>query len=76
MIGVQRRNNFKSTLYNVNATVFQRCKMSFHRCFNVDMTLSQSCFNVASMSIKAISKPIRLVKSMNLQKIDKFYSNK
>ena len=40
------------------------------------MALSQRCFNVASMLVKAISKPIWLKKSMDLQKIDKFYSNK
>ena len=58
----------KSTLHNVNTTVFQRCTTSFQRCFNVDMTLSQRCFNVVSTSVKAISKSIWVVKSMNLQK--------
>ena len=50
--------------------------MSFQYCLHVDMALSQRCFNVASMLVKAISKPIWLKKSMDLQKIDKFYSNK
>ena len=36
--------------------------------FNVDMTVSQRCFKVASTSVKAILKPIWLVKSMDLQK--------
>ena len=43
--------------------------------FKVDMTLSQRCFNVASTSVKATTKPILLVKSMDLQKIDILYSN-
>ena len=71
-IGVQHWNNIKSFLLNVDATIFQRCTM----CFNVDMILSQRCFNVAWTSVNAISKPIWVVESMNLQKIDKFYSNK
>ena len=50
--------------------------MSFQRFFNVNMTLSQRCLNVASTSVEATSKPIWLVKSMELQKFDKFYSNK
>ena len=66
----------KSTLHSVNATVFQRCTMLLQSCFKVDMILSQRCFNVASASVEAISKAIWLVKSMALQKIDKFYSNK
>ena len=65
---VQRWNNVKSTLHNVNAIFFRRCTMSFQRCFNVDMTLSQRCFNVVSTSVKAISKPLWLVKSTDLQK--------
>ena len=36
--------------------------------FNVDMTVSQRSFKVASTSVKAILKPIWLVKSMDLQK--------
>ena len=56
-VGVQRRNNVKSTLDNLYATVFRRWTMSF-----------QHCFNVVSTSVKAISKPIWLVKSMDLQK--------
>ena len=56
-VGVQRWNNVKSTLYNVDATVFQRWTTSFQRSFNVVWT-----------SVKAISKPIWLVKSMDLQK--------
>ena len=47
-VHVQRWNNVTSTLHNVNATVFQSCTMSFQHCFNVDMTLSQRCSNVAS----------------------------
>ena len=50
--------------------------MSFQRCFNVDMTLSQRYFNVASTSVTALSEPIWLVKSMDLQKIAKLFSNK
>ena len=51
---------------------------NFAQCrFNVDVTLSQRCFNVASTSGKAISKPIWLVKSMDLQKdLKVFYSAK
>ena len=67
-VGVQRWNNVKSTLCNVNATVFQRCTLSLQRCFSVDMTLSQRCSNVASALVKAISRPIWLMKSMDLQK--------
>ena len=52
------------------------CTLSFQHCFNNDMTLSQRRLNMAPTSVKAISKPIWLVKSMDLQKIDKFYSNK
>ena len=74
-VGVQHWKNVKSTLHNVNATVFQCCTMSFQCCFNV-MTLSQRCFNVALTSFKAVSKPIWLVKSMDLQKIEKSSSNK
>ena len=55
---------------------FQDCTMSFQSSFNVDMTLSQRCSNLASTSLNAISKPIWLVKSLDLQKIDKFCSNK
>ena len=58
----------KSTLHNIDATVFQHCKMLFQRCFNVDMTFSQRCFNVTLTSVKGISTPIWLVKSMDLQK--------
>ena len=47
----------------MNATVFQRYTMSFQRCFNTDMTLSQNCFNMASSSVKAMSKQVWLVKS-------------
>ena len=63
-------------------TLNQRCATSMQPFFNlaqcrfkVDMTLSQRCFNVASTSVKATSKPILLVKSMDLQKIDILYSN-
>ena len=65
-VSAQRQNNVTSTLHKVNATISQHCTMSFQRCFNVDMTLSQHCFNVASTSVKAVSKPIWLVKSMDL----------
>ena len=58
-VGVQHRNNIKSALQNVNATVFQRC---------TTLTQSQPCFNVASTLVKAISKPIWLIRSMDLQK--------
>ena len=64
-------NNVKSTLHSANETVFQRCTMSYQCCFNVDK-LSQGCFSVASMSVKAIAKPIWLTKSMDLHIIDKF----
>ena len=36
-------------------------------CFKVDITLCQRCFNLASTLVTAISKPIRLIKSMELQ---------
>ena len=58
-VGVQRSNNVRSTLNNVNASVFQRCTMSFQLCFKADITLSQRCFNVATTSVKAISKPVK-----------------
>ena len=58
-VGVQRSNNVRSTLNNVNASVFQRCTMSFQLCFKVDITLSQRCFNVATTSVKAIWKPVK-----------------
>ena len=65
-VSAQRQNNVTSTLHKDNATISQHCTMSFQLCFNVDMTLSQHCFNVASTSVKAVSKPIWLVKSMDL----------
>ena len=65
-VSAQRQNNVTSTLHKVNATISRHCTMSFQLCFNVDMTLSQHCFNVASTSVKAVSKPIWLVKSMDL----------
>ena len=46
-VGIQRWNNVKSTLHTVDVTIFQSCATSFQRCFNVDMTLSQCCFNMA-----------------------------
>ena len=58
----------KSTLHNVNTTVFQRCAMSFQRCFNVDITLFQRCFSVASTPVKVIPEQICLVKSIDLHK--------
>ena len=61
--GIQCWSNRKSTLHDMNATVFQRYAMSFQRCFNIDMTLSQNCFNMASSSVKAMSKQVWLVKS-------------
>ena len=67
-VSVQRWSKVKSKLHNGNAIVFQRYTVSFQSCFNVDRTLSQRCFNVASTSIKAMSKVIWLVKSKNLQK--------
>ena len=36
--------------------------------FTLDITLSQRCFNVASMSTKALTNAIWLVKSMNSRK--------
>ena len=72
-----------STLYNVDTTsvsdietiLNQRCTTSIQplfnvaqRCFNVNVALSQRSFNVASMSVKAMSKPIWLVKKMGLHK--------
>ena len=58
---------------DVEKTLNQRCTISIQsffnvvqRRFNVDMTLSQRCFNVASTSIKAISKPIWLMKLRGL----------
>ena len=56
-VGVQQWKNVKSMLRNTDETVFQYCTTSFQRCFNVASTL-----------VKAISKPIWLVKSMDLQK--------
>ena len=54
---------------------FQRCTTSVQpilnvpqRGFNVDVALSQRCFNVTSTSVKAKSKPIWLVKNMDLQR--------
>ena len=52
----QRRYNHFSTLCNVVTTFF-----------NVNMPLFQCCFNVAATLVKAISKPIWSVKSMDLQ---------
>ena len=66
---------FSTSVSSCKTTFNQRCTTSmqpffnFAQCrFNVDVTLSQRCFNVASTSGKAISKPIWLVKSMDLQK--------
>ena len=67
-VGVRRWNNVESTLHNVDTAAFQRRTTSFQHCFNVDVALSQRCFNVASTSVKAISKPIWLVKNMDLHK--------
>lgn len=36
-VAVQRWSNVKSTLHNVNATVFQRCAISFQRCYNITL---------------------------------------
>ena len=58
---VQRWSNVKSTLHIVDPNIFEHC-------FNVDMASSQVCLNMASTSVKAILKPIWLVKSMDLQK--------
>ena len=69
---VQRWYNFG---VRVETALNYCCKTSMQpfsnvaqRCFNVNVTLSQRCFNVASTLVKAISKPIWLVKSMDLQK--------
>lgn len=51
-----------STLHNTDTKWKQRCTTSFERYFNVDITLLQRFFNVAS----TISKPICLVISMCL----------
>ena len=75
-VGVQHWNNVKSTLYNIDAMVFQRCTTSFQRCFNVDMTLSQHCFNVASTSVKANRNHSGWWKVWVCRKIHKFYSTK
>ena len=64
-VGVQRWSNVKSTLHNVNATVFQHCIMSFQRCFNLKMTLSRPCVKVTS-AIKLYKNQIWLGKSMGL----------
>ena len=64
---------------SVEATLNQRCTTSMEPFFNVVQfyfnvvsTLIwrylKGCFNVASTSVKAILKPIWLVKSMDLQK--------
>ena len=57
----------------IEKTLSQRCTKSFQCCINIDMTLSQRYFNVASMPAKAIGKPIWLVKSTDYRKIGKFY---
>ena len=56
-VGVQQWKNVKSMLGSIDEPVFQYCATSLQR-----------CLNVASTSVKAISKPIWLVKSMGLQK--------
>ena len=60
---------------SVEATLNQHWKVSLQpflnnvKCrFNVEKTLSQLCFNVASTSAEAIAKSISLVKSMDLKK--------
>ena len=67
-VGVRPWNNVESTLHNVDTIAFKHCTTLFLRCFNDDVALSQSCFNVASTSVKAISKSIWLVKKMDFQK--------
>ena len=67
-VGVRRWNNVESTLHNLDTTIFQRCTTLFQYCLNVDMALSQCYSNVASTSVEAISKPIWIVKSTDLQK--------
>ena len=61
---------------SVQTTLSQLYTTSMEPFFNVDVTLPQRCFNVASTSVKATSKPISLVENFDLQKMDKFYSNK
>ena len=61
-------SNVESMLHNFDTIISQCFTTSFQRCLNIDMTLSQRCFNVASTLVKAISKLILIVKSMDLQK--------
>ena len=75
-------NSDTMSVSSVETTLNQRCTRSAQPFlniaqgrFNVDLTLSQCCFNVISTLVKAISKPICLVKSMDLQKIE-FFSNR
>ena len=69
-------HNIKTVpMSSVEATLNQHWKASLQpflnnvKCrVNVEKTLSQLCFNVASTSAEAIAKSISLVKSMDLKK--------
>ena len=54
---LKQRLNVETTLHKVDTTLY-----------NVDTMLYRRCVDVASMSVKTIAKPIRQVKSMDLQK--------
>ena len=51
-VGAQCWNNVKSTLHNVNATIFQRCTMLFQRWYYIISTLFQCGPNVSQSYIK------------------------
>ena len=73
----QRRNKAKQSTTFIQCFLIasQRC---FSRRCNSDIKLSQRCLHIASTLVKAISKPIWLLISIDLQIIfiDKFYSAK
>ena len=73
---VQHWNTLNQRCTTSMKPFFQCCTMTFQRFFDVNMSLSQRCFKVASTSVKAISKSIWLKISMDLQRIYNFYSNK
>ena len=66
-------------MFDVETTLNQRCsalmqpffnvaQRLFNVVFNVDVTLSQLCLNMESTAVKALSKPIWPVKSIDSQK--------
>ena len=67
------------SVYSVKTKLNQRCttpKQRFSTLHNVVSSLFLRWYDIISTSVKAISKPIWLVESMGLQKIDKFHCNK